>query len=424
MANQHGQEQERRGYRATLNEFAESTSLHGVGYLGSIKGKPWCYDWFFFVAISVGLLCTFTLVLIQINDFSGARVSTSFSGAKFDLSSVGFPSLTVCNTNRLRRSFIEEYELEEHLPLLKKYYWGSTTEGGGNNMTADELKQAINITLRPEIVAKGSRMQGLANNGTGSLRHKTFLSTFDNTSSSLFLLAALQEPEEKTILELVYRGERRDPNDWAQLHPYVLTDYGYCSLVDVALLFHYSYRNLSFSEMANKKIAESFRTEGTEDEEKEFLGIGVGPSQGLDMIIDAEAYDYGFAPEHGEGVKIAISNFRDEAPMTVRGLDFGTGTRQQISLSPTITKTTKVARNRFDYGERECYFQDEFKLDNYGARGKRQVYSSMPCVSCQSLRCTLGIVWTIASWRPPGSKSLRSADATSSATTAPARTRL
>ncbi len=177
-----------------------------------------------------------------------------------------------------------------------------------------------------------------------------------------------------------YNQSVRRGQDWSQLHPYVLTDYGYCSQLDAPMLFHPSYENLSYSELVNKKVAPSYQKgEGRAEEAfREFAGVGVGRHQGLELLIDTEAYDYGFAPEPGEGIKMGISNFGDESPITVKGLDLAAGSVHQVVINPVLTTTTVIARNRFTPEVRGCYFQDEFSLADYSVKEGRSKRFSPP----------------------------------------------
>ncbi len=180
---------------------------------------------------------------------------------------------------------------------------------------------------------------------------------------------------EKTILFAKYNGKVRPFNEWAQLHPFVLTDYGYCSHIDASMLFHPVYGNLSYSEMWNRKISpvrDHLRDDHEAyDEDDEFKGVKVGKRQGLQLLIDVEAYDYGFAPDEGEGVKIGIGNFGDEPRISVDALDFEAGSVHHVIISPVLTTTTVIAKNRFEPSVRGCYFQDEFKLKDYSDRSSR-----------------------------------------------------
>ncbi len=366
-------------YKSTVDEFLDSTTLHGMGYIGMADEKPWYYDWFFFIAIGTGVFCAVTLVLIQIQDYRGDKVQTTFDGSLASIRHVHFPSITVCNINRVRKSFLREFGLNGSLPLIGKFYWGSNKA-----LTEEEVEKMKRIATNEEIIAYGKQMQAFSLRGTGSNAGKEFKSTLhDESLLNLFLLAAVQHPGEKTILYAKYNGTLRSRDDWAQLHPYVLTDYGYCSHLDPSMLFHPSYSNLSYSELSNKKVAPNYwdtdRRSAAEEAHREFSGVRVGKHQGLELLVDVEGYDYGFAPEPGEGARVGITNFGDEAPITLKGHDFSAGGVHHIRINPVLTSTSPVAMNRFSPEVRGCYFQHEFKLSDYSARGLR--YSLDNCLT-------------------------------------------
>ena len=48
--------------------------------------------------------------------------------------------------------------------------------------------------------------------------------------------------------------------------------------------------------------------------------------------------------------------------MALSDVDISPGFVTQLSVTPTLTVTTKEARNRFTPDERVCYFDDEFRF--------------------------------------------------------------
>lgn len=212
----------RKSYRAAVGEFFGNTSLHGMAYVGMMeqKKKPWYYDWFYFVAITTGVVCAFTLSLIQIEDYRSSTVQTTFEGTQTSNENVFFPTVTLCNINRIRRSFLREHELLNDLPLIKKFYYGTKSPGEGTEVTEDgvieagdvekmtleEVARMREIATRKEIVDQGKVIQGYFNMGTGSNTRDKFYSNFKNDSMSLFLLAALQAPSMTSrLLAAVFR---------------------------------------------------------------------------------------------------------------------------------------------------------------------------------------------------------------------------
>ncbi len=107
-------------YRHNISEFMNATSLHGMGYVAMTGEQPWYFDWFFFLAIGTGVICAVTLLQVQIQDYRKDKVQASFDGNLASNREVFFPSITVCNINRLRQSFLDEFDLNEGLPHIRK----------------------------------------------------------------------------------------------------------------------------------------------------------------------------------------------------------------------------------------------------------------------------------------------------------------
>ena len=75
-----------------------------------------------------------------------------------------------------------------------------------------------------------------------------------------------------------------------------------------------------------------------------------GESNGLDIILDAEQFNYGFNHQNidsnGVGFKLTLHDHRDKPMIQFSSQLIHTGTETQIDINPVVTYTTDSAVNR------------------------------------------------------------------------------
>ncbi len=194
--------QRQASFKEPLNSFLNTTSLHGMGWIALSDQRPWYYDWFFFLAISTGLLCAFTLVFIQVQDYRKDKVRTTFDSELATIADVSFPGITVCNINRIRQSFLNEFGLAGYLPLIRSYFWGTgDTEVRFSQEDIEAMRELLfnktkeQVEEHRTIVDYGTMMQAFENMRTSTNASNNFTSTFKaHTIMNFFLLAGIQHP--------------------------------------------------------------------------------------------------------------------------------------------------------------------------------------------------------------------------------------
>ena len=87
-----------------------------------------------------------------------------------------------------------------------------------------------------------------------------------------------------------------------------------------------------------------------------------GINNGLQLLLDAETFDYALPLEGTSGFIFAPLHHLDIAILKQTGTVAGPGQALRMSITPTLTKTEEETRFRFDPVERQCYFDDEIKL--------------------------------------------------------------
>ena len=87
-----------------------------------------------------------------------------------------------------------------------------------------------------------------------------------------------------------------------------------------------------------------------------------GIKNGLQILLDAETYDYGSSPNGGEGFILSILHHLDIPIMKNSGININTGQCNNLVVSATLMNTSEAVRNRFSPQQRNCYFEDEIQL--------------------------------------------------------------
>ena len=87
-----------------------------------------------------------------------------------------------------------------------------------------------------------------------------------------------------------------------------------------------------------------------------------GESNGLDLLLHAEQFNYAFYKTHGAGFKLALHDHRDKAFMQFSAKLIQMGSETQINIKPSIVYTSKDAIKKFDSHERGCYDEGEANM--------------------------------------------------------------
>ena len=87
-----------------------------------------------------------------------------------------------------------------------------------------------------------------------------------------------------------------------------------------------------------------------------------GETNGVDVVIDAEQFNYAYHYSNSAGFKIAMHHHLDKPMIQFSSQLIFPGSETQINLKPIISKTTDAAISLFDPIERKCYADGEANL--------------------------------------------------------------
>jgi hypothetical protein len=86
---------------------------------------------------------------------------------------------------------------------------------------------------------------------------------------------------------------------------------------------------------------------------------------GLQLLVDVEAFDYAVSTTGSEGLIVSILHQLDIPIMKNIGINIQPGQDGQIAITPTLISTNQGARKRFTPVRRQCYFEDEISLFHF-----------------------------------------------------------
>ena len=93
---------------------------------------------------------------------------------------------------------------------------------------------------------------------------------------------------------------------------------------------------------------------------KEFARNGL--SNGLELLLDAEVYDYALSKSGMEGFALSVLYHLDIPIMKNIGLSVLPGQSSQMAVTVELMNTSLQVRKRFTPEERHCYFEGELNL--------------------------------------------------------------
>ena len=197
----------------------------------------------------------------------------------------------------------------------------------------------------------------------------------DQINGSSFVYQSRQKCQ-NLLMSISFRGSRITWNemDESTLGPdYYPTDFGSCCLLVPFIDLK------PFNESSNvEEIYHSLKAEALN-----------GEANGLDIVLDAEQFNYAYHHSNAGGFKISMHNHLDKPMIQFSSQLIYPGQETQINLKPIISNTTIDAINKFSPEERNCYADGEANL-TYLAYHLGFRYEMNNCLVDQGIR---DIIW-------------------------------
>ena len=188
------------------------------------------------------------------------------------------------------------------------------------------------------------------------------------------------------FIGLRYRGKHLSWNqfdhyDWEKEGngpKYFPTDFGSCCQLVPHLYFDHMNSNRT---LENKTFEETWF-----DMKGHALN---GETNGLDIMVDTEQFNYGYHQANAAGFRISLHHHNSKPMISFSSQLIHAGTETIIDIKPTITYTTDHAISRFSPEERGCFTKRESKL-NYLKRSLGYHYDLNNCIIDEGIR---DIIW-------------------------------
>ena len=223
-------------------------------------------------------------------------------------------------------------------------------------------------------------IQGRQENLT--LDQKNIIDKVKNKIGNIWSFSAWSRQKCKDLfISMSFRGRTLTWNDlpqnWTEelYHgPYLYsTDFGACCFFAPHLNFEPTNLNFTGEEIYHSLIADSLN----------------GETNGLDLVLDAEQFNYAYHQAKGPGFKVSLHHHSDMPITRFSSQLINSGTATQINLKPTITYTTENAISAFSPEDRNCYAEGEANLTHLGyAMGYR--YEMNNCIIDEGIK---DIIW-------------------------------
>ena len=168
------------------------------------------------------------------------------------------------------------------------------------------------------------------------------LENFDNDTVDAFKKKYI-----KTLMAQYKVGQMIPYFEWpgAQIHHFGASDFG-TDMGACDFVSPFVFRETPWSNDFGEKVAMSYP----------------GETNGLKMILDAEAFDYGKSSSEAVGFKVAILHYLDIPIMDQTGINIDVGKYTQLAVTARLVKTSAYAKHRFVPEVRRCYFDDEIRM--------------------------------------------------------------
>ena len=94
-------------------------------------------------------------------------------------------------------------------------------------------------------------------------------------------------------------------------------------------------------------------------------GSSNGANNGLEFLIDVEAFDYTSSYSGAEGFVLSILHHLDIPIMKHSGIYIQAGQSVKIAVTASLISASSSIRRRFSPYQRQCYFEDEISLNHF-----------------------------------------------------------
>lgn len=360
-----------------LVRFCCQTTMHGMQFLVSENNPDPLRRLIWFTVVFAAWGAAFVLLQQAVLDWYNAVTQTSIQIPPNAFSLVTFPSLTVCSFNEIRRSITETVRDKDDslwTNLLLHSYCGHER----NYLSDSQIDRLLkNVLLLDKVVGQGLVYQKLKSQEPLTATSDHLLSNLSREEIELakaspkakagwfFKTFAHKEPGETSILTATYQFQQKDGQMFTQFMPFFGTDSGRCVLIKPQLTFHKDLDHLPFDTMLRESLVHVTP------------GIVMGKKYGVQLVMDAEVFDYGYNPVGIQGFQLAIHHHRDKPIMRIHSVNISPGHVTDVVVKPLLTTTTKEARFRFAPNDRGCYFDEEFEFKSLSRREYR--YSLTNC---------------------------------------------
>ena len=307
---------------ATWKDYCNRTSLHGYAYLVN-EDSIWSKVYWLIIVLTASGVAIYALIA-NIIQFYNATTITYINTTTASLSDIIFPSVFICNINQvtmtsltkmgLRQSDPYEFKLDLINQIYKTYVRGDTDYYTHDTWANESSTWDFDLL-------------------------KSYMRKIGWNDTTPFIKVASQ-PLNDSILRYT----------WKILPPYTffeaymsLTDYGPC-----AVLYPYlDFENPRTKNLKNRQYDPEFLGDVK-------FGVRNGIKNGMEVVLDAEIFDYAYFYRQSSGFMVAFADNRDKAIVNQKGFFVQPGT---VNLVPLVAERTETEGNvlNFHPDVRQCY---------------------------------------------------------------------
>ncbi|XP_043229967.1 sodium channel protein Nach-like [Amphibalanus amphitrite] len=247
------------------------------------------------------------LIFNVIDNFINSPTLISIDTTEYPIHKVPFPALTICNMNKINVNHIPPSQVEVF---------------GRERFDAEEWLSRVTSIL--DMVYAGCT-EGLCSSEQEEDEHLT--------NQEIKKVIQLTAPScEEMMFKCSWRGTNYPCSELFETHQ---TDFGFCCLFNAVY-------NVS--------------------REDEIRYSGAGDTNGLTVMIDARRYEYFMSNFLSVGFKLLVHGSHDEPEVGERGMAVPPGQEIFVAVGAEQTFTTKRAVEKFTPQKRNCFKEDEVKL--------------------------------------------------------------
>ncbi|XP_035704838.1 pickpocket protein 28 [Folsomia candida] len=352
--------------------FLRDSTIHGLKYLSQRK-RPHVERICWLLTLLTSLGASAYLIYGIIEKWNASPVIVSFQPSQTSVMDVPFPAVTVCSSNRFKKSAVDRFLRDVNSEDPEESHIAKSVLRQLDHVCSlsNTFSTYFNYSLNETTVNACERL------GIGCGNHPGMLAS-ENIPYPVLLQFALSFQSCGDMIPLcLWEGKKLNMGSCEEIFKPVITDMGFCCTFN-SVPRQYLLRNESIflsSAISEEDVRfwEAFNLDNLlETDHHTNKGYRkhvkfqkkAGQTSGLSFLVNTDANEYFCANHDSFGFRVHAHSLVEVSHVAEFGVAIAPNSELFLSLQAEVTKSEKAIRD-MNVERRKCYYSDEHRLDSF-----------------------------------------------------------